>query len=48
MKVKLEDGRMGEIMYIPPNDILSPIVKINNELIDFSRRTDLDISDIFV
>lgn len=48
MKVKLEDGRMGEIMYIPPNDMLSPIVKINDELIDFSRRTDLDISDIFV
>ncbi|OOM20417.1 metal dependent phosphohydrolase [Clostridium beijerinckii] len=48
MKARLEDGRIGEIMYIPPNDILSPIVKINDELIDFSRRKDLDISDIFV
>ncbi|WP_026888411.1 HD-GYP domain-containing protein [Clostridium beijerinckii] len=48
MKVRLQDGKIGEIMYIPPNDILNPIIKVNNELIDFSRRTDLDIENIFV
>ena len=47
MKVELEDGRVGEIMYIPPNDVLNPIVKFDDELIDFSREMDLNIVDIF-
>jgi putative nucleotidyltransferase with HDIG domain len=47
MKVTLEDGRLGEIMYIPPNDILYPVVKVDNELIDLSREINLSISNIF-
>ncbi|WP_297418033.1 HD-GYP domain-containing protein [Clostridium sp.] len=48
MKVTLEDGRTGEIMYIPPNDVLSPIVQVEDELIDFSRKVDLSITSVYV
>lgn len=48
MKVTLEDGRVGEIVYIPPNDALSPIVKIDDELIDFYREENLKIENIFI
>ncbi|MFW2487435.1 HD-GYP domain-containing protein [Clostridium chromiireducens] len=47
MKVEFEDGRIGEIVYIPPNDVLSPIVKIDDELIDLSRESGFNIINIF-
>jgi putative nucleotidyltransferase with HDIG domain len=43
MKVMLDSGEVGEIVYIPPRNVLSPIIKVNDEFIDFS---DQDISRI--
>lgn len=48
MKVTFEDGRSGEIMYIPPNDILNPIIKVDNELIDFSTEINISIVNVFI
>lgn len=48
MKATLEDGRTGEIMYIPPRDVLGPIVKVDDELIDLSRETNLSITNVFM
>lgn len=46
MRVILEDGRQGQIMYIPPNDILNPIVKVDDKFIDLSREKDVTIANI--
>jgi putative nucleotidyltransferase with HDIG domain len=46
MRAILEDGRRGEIMYIPPNDILNPIIKINDEFIDLSKERNISIVNI--
>ena len=43
MNVVLDTGETGEIVYISPKHVLSPIVKINDIFIDFSRE---DISRI--
>lgn len=48
MKATLEDGRTGEIMYIPPRDVLGPIVKVDDELIDLSRQSNLSITNVFM
>jgi len=36
-KVKLNDGSIGEVVYIPPKDTISPVIKVNNSYIDFSH-----------
>lgn len=43
MNVMLDTGEMGEIIYISPKHVLSPIIKVNDEFIDFSSE---DISRI--
>jgi putative nucleotidyltransferase with HDIG domain len=43
MQVVLDSGDIGEIVYIPPRNVLSPIIKVNNAFIDFSHE---DISRI--
>ncbi|RII36349.1 HD-GYP domain-containing protein [Clostridium chromiireducens] len=48
MNAMLEDGRIGEIVYISPNDLMNPIIKVNNELIDMSKENNLSIVNIFV
>jgi len=48
MKATLEDGRTGEIVYIPPRDVLAPIVKVNGELIDLSRESNLSITNVYM
>jgi len=44
--VQLSNGYTGEIVYIPPQDILSPILNINSEYIDLSKCTDLKVLQI--
>lgn len=46
--VKLNDERRGKIVYIPPYDILSPVININNEYLDFSKKKDLSIIDVIM
>lgn len=48
MNAMLEDGRIGEIVYIPPNDLINPIIKVNNELIDMSKENNLNVINIFI
>lgn len=43
MNVILDSGEIGEIVYISPRHVLSPIIKVNDEFIDFSSE---DISRI--
>ena len=45
-KVKLSDGRIGEIVYVPPYDLINPIIKIGEEIIDLSRDTDIKIESL--
>jgi putative nucleotidyltransferase with HDIG domain len=37
MNVVLSSGEVGEIVYIPPKNVLSPIIKVNDTFIDFSK-----------
>lgn len=41
--VKLNDGRSGEIVFINPNDLSRPMVRINDEIVDLHEREELDI-----
>jgi putative nucleotidyltransferase with HDIG domain len=43
-KFILNTGESGRIVYIPPDDVLSPIVLVNNEYINLGRRKDLSIT----
>lgn len=45
-EVLLSDGRKGEIVYIPPNNLLQAIVKINNDYIEVSRGSGSYISEV--
>lgn len=44
--VKLNDKRNGKIVYIPPYNILDPVININNEYLDFSKQKGLSIVDV--
>jgi putative nucleotidyltransferase with HDIG domain len=41
--VKLSNGNIGQIVYIPPQDIISPIINVNTRFIDFSKEKELRI-----
>jgi putative nucleotidyltransferase with HDIG domain len=43
MQVVLSNGREGEIVYITPQNVAYPIVKVGDELIDLMNRRDLRI-----
>jgi putative nucleotidyltransferase with HDIG domain len=47
MNAVLNSGEVGEIVYIPPKNILSPIIKVNDTFIDFSREDISGIVNIF-
>jgi nitrogen fixation protein len=47
MRVMLEDGRQGKIMYIPPNDILNPIIKVDEKFIDISKEKGITMVNIY-
>lgn len=44
--VKLSNGEIGEIIYIHPNEVTKPIVKVGERFIDFLNEKDLEIVDI--
>lgn len=48
MKVRLNDDREGKIVYIPPKDVLSPIIKLQDQFIDLRGSKDIFITDIYV
>ncbi len=41
--VELNNGEIGEIVYIPPQDIVYPILFVNSEYIDLSKKTDIRV-----
>ncbi|WDC84736.1 HD-GYP domain-containing protein [Caloramator sp. mosi_1] len=43
MQVVLNDGRAAEIVYITPQNVAYPIIKIGDEIIDLMNRKDLKI-----
>lgn len=45
-RAQLNNGDVGEIVFIPPYDITSPILSINSEYVDLSRSGDLKVIDI--
>lgn len=44
--VRLSDGKEGQIVYIPPQNILYPVVGTGTEYIDLGKNTDLKIVEI--
>lgn len=42
-KAEISDGRIGEILYVPPYDLTNPIIGIENEIYDLSRHKDIKI-----
>ncbi|WP_242874777.1 HD-GYP domain-containing protein [Clostridium pasteurianum] len=47
-KVILNDGREGKIVYIPPDNILHPILKVDSNYVDFSKDSDSYISEVIM
>ena len=46
LNVLMNDGSIGEVIYINPQDISSPMVRINAEIIDLSTEKELKILSI--
>lgn len=46
--VILNTGEKGKIVYIPPYDILSPIVETENGYLDFSKNSNISIKDVTI
>jgi HD-GYP domain-containing protein (c-di-GMP phosphodiesterase class II) len=47
-EVILTDGRVGEIVYLNPHDIETPLIRINDEYIDLSKMKELNIREISI
>jgi HD-GYP domain-containing protein (c-di-GMP phosphodiesterase class II) len=45
-EIILTDGRKGEVVFIHPNDLLSPLVRIENEFLDLSTDKSVFIQEI--
>jgi HD-GYP domain-containing protein (c-di-GMP phosphodiesterase class II) len=46
--IVLTDGRIGEVISLNPHDIETPLIKINDEFIDLSKRNDIRITEISI
>jgi HD-GYP domain-containing protein (c-di-GMP phosphodiesterase class II) len=46
--VVLTDGRVGEVVSLNPHNIETPLIKINNEFIDLSKRNDIHIKEMSI
>ena len=46
MKVLLNNGLIGEIAYVPPHDILNPVIHLDQKYVDLSRDTTIKIACI--
>lgn len=47
LKVVLNNGDIGEIVYIPPHCITKPVIKLNHEYVDLSENDSLKIVRVF-
>ena len=47
-EVLLTDGRIGEIVYLNPHNIETPLIRINDEYIDLSKRPEINIKEISI
>lgn len=45
-KVLLSNGQVGEIVYVPPQDILNPIISVHNNYVDLAKEKNLKITDL--
>lgn len=45
-KVLLSNGEIGEIVYIPPQDIAHPIIRFGDKFCDFSSKRNIEILEI--
>lgn len=45
---RLSDGRLGEIVFVNPAQIQSPIVRVGNEAIDLMIRRDLFVQEVYL
>jgi putative nucleotidyltransferase with HDIG domain len=41
--VLLNDGRTGKVVYVPPQDIISPVINVKSEFIDLSQQEELKV-----
>ncbi|MGF7047671.1 putative nucleotidyltransferase with HDIG domain [Paenibacillus sp. DS2015] len=46
--IVLTDGRVGEVVSLNPHNIETPLIKINDEFIDLSKRNDIKIKKISI
>jgi len=46
--VSLSDGREGEVVYLNPHSRETPLVKVNDEFVDLSKRYDIRIQQVNV
>lgn len=46
IQIVLNNGKKGRIVYIPPQNILYPVIKVESEYIDLSKKTELKILDL--
>lgn len=44
--IRLNNGKKGQIVYIPPHNILYPVVRVEAEYLDLSENTDLKILEL--
>lgn len=47
-KVVLSTGEKGKVVYIPPYDILSPIIETESGYLDFSKNNNISIEDVTI
>ncbi|GAA3401394.1 HD-GYP domain-containing protein [Paenibacillus hodogayensis] len=47
-RVVLTDGRVGDVVYLNPHHLESPLIKTGDEFIDLSKRNDLHIKEIHI
>ena len=45
-KVKTNNGEVGEIVFIPPNDITKPVIRLENSYVELSRNSNIKIVEI--
>lgn len=46
MNVNLSNGEVGEIVFIPPKDIVNPIVRVGSDYFDLSKDNDIKITKL--
>ena len=45
-RVRLSDGREGEIIYINKHSLSRPVIKCGDEFVDLSKRKDIEIKEL--